>query len=104
MSLKAKIEAVIYAAEEPVTFAQIVGLLAHEAEAELNRLASAQHSLALEELPPSPSEPDLLNEEILALPSSEEEGPELTSGEIADGEIVYFSRHQILSGKRFIIC
>jgi len=35
MSLKAKIEAVIYASEEPVTLAQLTGLLGEEAEAEL---------------------------------------------------------------------
>ena len=49
MSLKAKIEAVIYASEEPVTLAQLAGLLGHEAQAELDHLDSAQHSLALNE-------------------------------------------------------
>lgn len=49
MSLKAKIEAVIYAAEEPVTLAQLVGLLGEEAQAELDRAESAQQALALEE-------------------------------------------------------
>ena len=63
MSLKAKIEAVIYAAEEPVTLVQLTGLLGHEAQAELDRIHAAQQSLALDEVPP-PSEPDLLNEEI----------------------------------------
>ena len=48
MSLKAKIEAVIYASEEPVTLAQLVGLLGEEAQAELDR-AVAQQTLALEE-------------------------------------------------------
>ncbi len=48
MSLKAKIEAVIYAAEEPVTLAQLVSLLGLEAQAELDRVTSAQHSLQLE--------------------------------------------------------
>jgi len=48
MSLKAKIEAVIYAAEEPVTLPQIVVLLGHEAQSELDHLASAQRFLALE--------------------------------------------------------
>ena len=38
MSLKAKIEAVIYASEEPVTLAQLDGLLGHEAQAELDDL------------------------------------------------------------------
>ncbi len=47
MSLKAKIEAVIYASEEPVTLAQLVGLLGEEAQAELDREAAVQASLAL---------------------------------------------------------
>jgi len=49
MSLKAKIEAVIYASEEPVTLAQLVGLLGHEGQAELDHLESAQQALTLEE-------------------------------------------------------
>src|ERR1700734_993182 len=49
MSLKAKIEAVIYASEEPVTLAQLAGLLGQEAQAELDHLESAQQSLALNE-------------------------------------------------------
>ena len=49
MSLKAKIEAVIYASEEPVTLAQLTGLLGHEAQAELDHIDSAQHSLALDQ-------------------------------------------------------
>jgi segregation and condensation protein B len=49
MSLKAKIEAVIYASEEPVTLAQLTGLLGHEAQAELDHLDSAQHALSLEQ-------------------------------------------------------
>jgi segregation and condensation protein B len=49
MSLKAKIEAVIYASEEPVTLAQLIGLLGHEAQAELDHLESAQHTLGLNE-------------------------------------------------------
>ena len=50
MSLKAKIEAVIYASEEPVTLAQLVGLLGDEAQAELDRSVSAQQTLSLNEL------------------------------------------------------
>src|ERR1700722_19172350 len=49
MSLKAKIEAVIYASEEPVTLVQLAGLLGHEAQAELDHLDSAQQALSLEE-------------------------------------------------------
>ena len=47
MSLKAKIEAVIYASEEPVTLLQLAGLLGHEAQAELDELAARQHRLHL---------------------------------------------------------
>jgi segregation and condensation protein B len=47
MSLKAKIEAVIYASEEPVTLAQLVGLLGDEAQAELERAVSTQQTLSL---------------------------------------------------------
>jgi segregation and condensation protein B len=49
MSLKAKIEAVIYASEEPVTLAQLIGLLGQEAQTELDQIAAAQHSLVLSE-------------------------------------------------------
>ena len=62
MSLKAKIEAVIYASEEPVTLAQLVGLLGHEGQAELDHLESVQ-ALALEENTPDEDE---LNSEILS--------------------------------------
>jgi segregation and condensation protein B len=63
MSLKAKIEAVIYASEEPVTLAQLAGLLGHEAQAELDHIDSAQHALALEA---ASSDEDYLNGEVLA--------------------------------------
>ncbi|HWZ52278.1 MAG TPA: SMC-Scp complex subunit ScpB [Granulicella sp.] len=56
MSLKAKIEAVIYASEEPVTLAQLIGLLGQEAQAELDHLESAQQSLALDNSEESPAE------------------------------------------------
>jgi segregation and condensation protein B len=62
MSLKAKIEAVIYASEEPVTLAQLTGLLGPEAQAELDHLDSAQHALALEE---GETDQDGLNNEVL---------------------------------------
>ncbi len=63
MSLKAKIEAVIYASEEPVTLAQLAGLLGHEAQAELDHLDSTQQAFALEESVP---DEDALNNEILS--------------------------------------
>ena len=54
MSLKAKIEAVIYASEEPVTLTQLVGLLGQEGQADLDVLSAAQKHLALEGAPASP--------------------------------------------------
>src|SRR5882757_5809704 len=79
MSLKAKIEAVIYAAEEPVTLAQLAGLLGHEAQAELDRLDSAQRTLSLDEsgneFGDAPADPDALNNEVLSEPSEPEEEP-----------------------------
>jgi segregation and condensation protein B len=68
MSLKAKIEAVIYASEEPVTLAQLVGLLGEEGQAELDALRSHQTSLALDENPAPDSDADdedALNAELL---------------------------------------
>jgi segregation and condensation protein B len=60
MSLKAKIEAVIYASEEPVTLMQLVGLLGEEAQAELDRAAGAQQTLLQEaELEAAETEPVL---------------------------------------------
>lgn len=69
MSLKAKIEAVIYASEEPVTLAQLTGLLGQEAQAELDRMDAAQRTLELEE---APADAETLNSEILAGPEDEE--------------------------------
>jgi segregation and condensation protein B len=51
MSLKAKIEAVIYASEEPVTLAQLSSLLGEEAEAELAAQETEQPPLELEGAP-----------------------------------------------------
>jgi segregation and condensation protein B len=68
MSLKAKIEAVIYASEEPVTLAQLAGLLGHEAQAELDHLDSTQQALALEQADSGDSDEneDALNSEVLS--------------------------------------
>ena len=85
MSLKGKIEAVIYAAEEPVTLAQLVSLLGLEGQAELDRARAAQQMLPLagedeegSEIP-LPSEPDQLNEEVLTA-EAELESAEGTEG------------------------
>jgi segregation and condensation protein B len=53
MSLKAKIEAVVYASEEPVTVAQLIGLLGQEAQAEIDALHTRQQTLALEDSAPA---------------------------------------------------
>jgi segregation and condensation protein B len=82
MSLKAKIEAVIYASEEPVTLAQLVGLLGQEAQAELDQIEAAQQSLDLEQAPA-----DALNSEALDAPeeatasASEGDAPPSAPGE-----------------------
>ena len=70
MSLKAKIEAVIYASEEPVTLAQLIGLLGHEAQAELDHFEAAQQSLELEE---AEGNFEALNSEVLSDASETEE-------------------------------
>ena len=92
MSLKAKIEAVIYAAEEPVTLAQLLSLLGGEAEAELRRIASAQQALPLipdtgdvDPLPPAFLEK--LNEEVFdGAPVQIDSGPE-TDQEARAGDL-----------------
>jgi segregation and condensation protein B len=61
MSLKAKIEAVIYASEEPVTLAQLIGLLGEEGQLELDELEANQLSLNTS----SDEDEDALNAEIL---------------------------------------
>ena len=71
MSLKAKIEAVIYASEEPVTLAQLVGLLGEEAQSELDTLNSQQQSLALDDL--NVPDQDALNAETLEVSEADEE-------------------------------
>jgi segregation and condensation protein B len=83
MSLKAKIEAVIYASEEPVTLTQLAGLLGQEAQAELDRAASAQQTLSLE--PQALS----LNETEAELEAAAEVDPTLGPDYVADaGDVV----------------
>jgi segregation and condensation protein B len=70
MSLKAKIEAVIYASEEPVTLAQLTGLLGEEAQAELDAIAAQQQTLALND---GRDDEDALNAEVLEITVEQEE-------------------------------
>ncbi len=91
MSLKAKIEAVIYASDEPVTLSQLVGLLGVEAQAELDRAAAAQQRLALEDAaaeqsgrtlgPESEAEPASENSVDVGQPT---EKPDVVQAEEAD--------------------
>jgi len=88
MSLKAKIEAVIYASEEPVTLAQLTGLLGEEGQAELDALDAQQQSLPLEEDGASEepvaeaeaNDPDPLNGEVLEPGESTAELEAVTAG------------------------
>jgi segregation and condensation protein B len=69
MSLKAKIEAVIYASEEPVTVAQLVSLLGEEGQSELTALDERQESLPLDE---TAADAEALNAETLGEPVESE--------------------------------
>src|SRR6202789_2875842 len=102
MSLKAKIEAVIYASEEPVTLAQLAGLLGHEGQAELDHLESAQHRLALEEAADKASgdeqaggagdpDEDALNNEVLA--AGDAQGDDRPRGETEVQHAEALDRH-----------
>ena len=75
MSLKAKIEAVIYACEEPVTLAQLVGLLGMEAEQELAAIAARQQTLHLLETPEQGAEGPGAEAEAALTPETAAEEP-----------------------------
>lgn len=77
MSLKSKIEAVIYASEEPVTLAQLVGLLAGEAQDELDAIAADQAKLPLGEdgatTQPAEADDDLITAETIEAMQAEDD-------------------------------
>lgn len=76
MSLKAKIEAVIYASEEPVTLAQLTGLLGQEAQQELDRLAARQRQLHLAGPGDTPAvHEDAATEQLMAVVEQAEPEP-----------------------------
>ncbi len=88
MSLQAKIEAVIYASEEPVTLPQLMGLLGVEAQAELDALKAQQATLALtlegdgfgeEAAGEASGDQDALNAEVLEDAELEREGDEVSA-------------------------
>jgi segregation and condensation protein B len=68
MSLKAKLEAVIYAAEEPVTLAQLATIFADEVSQGLDEAAASEAALATsaepspEAAPPEAAAPDAISE------------------------------------------
>lgn len=91
MSLKSKIEAVIYASEEPVTLQQLVGLLAEEAQAELDDIAASQATLLLDG--DEPERVDASPERIL-LEAGTHEPPQVDATAhtaIGEGEIAFHS-------------
>ncbi len=95
MSLKAKIEAVIYASEEPVTLAQLMGLLGQEAQVELDQLADAQQALALEAQETSDGDADPVAEDTAVvdevdgeIPGESEPAPSQDAGPEESAEAV----------------
>ena len=83
MSLKAKIEAVIYASEEPITLAQLTGLLGDEAQAELDALTATQLPLDTDASPSDDA--DALNAEVMD--TSEVASPPTQSAVILSEEL-----------------
>ena len=86
MSLKSKIEAVIYASEEPVTLQQLVGLLAGEAQAELDEIAAGQASLPLDVVESYPASRTVLEAGTHEAPDSAEAEPQAVLA-VSEGEI-----------------
>jgi segregation and condensation protein B len=91
MSLKAKIEAVIYASEEPVTLAQLTGLLGEEGQAELDALAANQPTLGLDlgdddlAAPAADPDEDSLNAEVMDTGESAESPSPQSSVILSEG-------------------
>ena len=86
MSLKAKLEAVIYAAEEPVTLAQLAGLFAQDAfawKAERDAASVLQFEATADR--DGETAPSELSPELVELPTAVEDG-ESESAEIAAAE------------------
>jgi len=88
MSLKAKLEAVIYAAEEPVTLAQLAALFAADAfewkaqqEAALAKQAADAASEAAQSLPPASEEAAFLELELEPVDSDPSEPVSVAAAE-----------------------
>ncbi len=77
MSLKGKLEAIIYAAEEPVTVDQMAALLKNDVLGELATEASSNPAEPVPETPELPAEPEVeAAPEITGEPSAEAAGTE----------------------------
>ncbi|WP_263381840.1 SMC-Scp complex subunit ScpB [Granulicella arctica] len=100
MSLKAKIEAVIYASEEPVTLVQLAGLLGHEAQAELDHHDSAQRRLLLDdpEEIDTPADADELNSEVLSAAEEVDEAAAEPSSSEAELAVATAGEHEAGAG------
>jgi segregation and condensation protein B len=84
MSLKAKLEAVIYAAEEPVTLAQLAALFAEEVLPGLDEAASQE----AEQIELAGLSPDEEAAPTLAAPSAEEPSAAEAAGPVVAGPVV----------------
>ena len=100
MSLKAKIEAVIYASEEPVTLAQLTGLLGHEAQAELDRIAARQASLHLAKHEPYSTSEDEAPDASSSPDEAESSAAEESAAELSAAEPVAESAGESPAEKR----
>jgi segregation and condensation protein B len=86
MSLKAKLEAVVYAAEEPVTLAQLAGIFAEEVLQELGGSQMPEEGqIALAGLDPEP-QPEVAPDITEATPPAEQPLLEAASTEVESGE------------------
>ena len=96
MSLKAKIEAVIYASEEPVTLLQLAGLLAQEAQQELDEQVPVQSTLHLAEQ----GEADPAQGEIASSETVEEDPRGEATGAVDANEESAAGKRQARDGER----
>jgi segregation and condensation protein B len=95
MSLRAKIEAVVYAAEEPVSLAQLAAVFAPEVreiwQAERNEAAVAAQDAGYELAAEQPSQEAVPSPEAVSEPAEAETGEEAASPD-ADGEAAALKR------------
>jgi segregation and condensation protein B len=95
MSLRAKIEAVVYAAEEPVSLAQLAAVFAPEVreiwQAERDEAAAAAQDAGYELAAEQPSTEAVPSPEVVSEPAEEETGEEAASPD-ADAEAAALKR------------